>query len=113
MLLAALSMAAGSLWTWQTFAVEHAQPWLVFLITAAVLGLLLGVATVWMPWSVARIGAAQFLYSTLVAVAIGRPHRCDRLCGVPTGSTPCCFAFWAVASSVPTRNRSKRKFARS
>jgi CBS domain containing-hemolysin-like protein len=64
MFLAALSMAAGSLWTWQTFAVEHSQPWLVFLIAVAVLGLLLGVAIVWMPWSVARIGAAQFLYST-------------------------------------------------
>ncbi len=64
MLVAALSMAAGSLWTWQTFAVEHSRPWLVFLIAAAVLGLLLGVATVWMPWSIARIGAAQFLYST-------------------------------------------------
>jgi CBS domain containing-hemolysin-like protein len=64
MLLAALSMAAGSLWTWQTFAAEHSQPWLVFLIAVVVLGLLLGVATVWLPWSVARIGAAQFLYST-------------------------------------------------
>jgi CBS domain containing-hemolysin-like protein len=64
MLLAAVSIAAGSLWSWQTFAATDARPWLVFLGTAAVLGLLLGVATVWMPWSIARIGAAQFLYST-------------------------------------------------
>jgi len=28
------------------------------------LGLLLSVATVWMPWSISRIGAAQFLYSS-------------------------------------------------
>jgi CBS domain containing-hemolysin-like protein len=64
MLLAALSMAAGSLWTWQTFAVEHSRPWLVCVIAVAVLGLLLSVATVWMPWSISRIGAAQFLYSS-------------------------------------------------
>src|SRR6478609_4963409 len=53
MLLTALSMAAGSLWTWQTFAVEHSQPWLVFLVIVAVLGLLFAVAVVWMPWSIA------------------------------------------------------------
>jgi CBS domain containing-hemolysin-like protein len=64
MLLAGLSMAAGSVWAWQTFATEQSQPWLVFLIVAGVLGLLLGVATVWLPWSVSRIGAAQFLYSS-------------------------------------------------
>src|SRR4051812_587364 len=64
MLLAALSIAAGSLWTWQTFAVEHSQPWLMFLIAVVVLGLLLNVAMVWMPWSISRIGAAQFLYSS-------------------------------------------------
>jgi CBS domain containing-hemolysin-like protein len=64
MLLAALSVAAGSLWSWQTFAATTARPWLVLLGSSAVLGLLLGVAMVWMPWSVARIGAAQFLYST-------------------------------------------------
>jgi CBS domain containing-hemolysin-like protein len=64
MLLAALSVAAGALWTWQTFAIEYSQPWVVFLVAAAVLGLLVGVATVWVPWSIARIGAAQFLHST-------------------------------------------------
>jgi CBS domain containing-hemolysin-like protein len=64
MLLAGLSMAAGSLWLWQTLAAEHARPWLMFIISAAVLGLLLGVATIWLPWSVARIGAAHFIYSS-------------------------------------------------
>lgn len=64
MLLAGLSLSAGSLWLWQTLAAEHARPWLMFLISAAVLGLLLGVATIWLPWSVARIGAAQFIYSS-------------------------------------------------
>jgi CBS domain containing-hemolysin-like protein len=64
MLLAALSLSAGFLWTWETFAITLSQPWLVFLIAVAVLGLLLGAATVWLPWSIARIGAAQFLFST-------------------------------------------------
>lgn len=64
MLLAALSVAAASLWVWQAFAATHSQPWLVFLIAAAAFGLLLGVATVWLPWSVARIGAARFLYAS-------------------------------------------------
>src|SRR4051794_28357918 len=61
MLLAALSMVAGSLWAWQTFATEHAEPWLVFLLVSAVLGVLLGVVTIWLPWSISRIGAAQFI----------------------------------------------------
>src|SRR5256885_14175895 len=52
MLLAALSISAGFLWTWQTIAAAHSHPWLVFLIAVAVLGLLLGVAIVWLPWSV-------------------------------------------------------------
>src|SRR3954454_5171543 len=64
MFLAALAIGSGSLWAWQTFAAEHSQPWTVFLMAIAVLGFLLGIATVWMPWSIARIGAAQFLYST-------------------------------------------------
>src|SRR4051812_4899059 len=47
MLLAALSIAAGSVWSWQTFAATDARPWLAFIGSTAVLGLLLGVATVW------------------------------------------------------------------
>src|SRR4051794_17786212 len=49
MLLAALSVSTGSLWTWQTFAADRSQPLLVFLVGTAALGLLLGVATVWLP----------------------------------------------------------------
>ncbi len=64
MLLAALSISASSLWSWKKFINEDAQPWGVFLAIAIVLGLLLNVTAVWMPWSVARIGAARFLYST-------------------------------------------------
>jgi CBS domain containing-hemolysin-like protein len=64
MLLAGLALSAGSLWLWQTLAAEHARPWLMFIVSAVVLGLLLGVATIWLPWSVARIGAAHFIYSS-------------------------------------------------
>jgi CBS domain containing-hemolysin-like protein len=64
MLLAALFLSTGFLWTWDTFATTHSQPWLVFLIAVTSLGLILGVATVWLPWSIARIGAAQFICST-------------------------------------------------
>jgi CBS domain containing-hemolysin-like protein len=64
MLLAALFLSTGFLWTWESFATTHSQPWLVFLIAVAVLGMLLSVATVWLPWSIARIGAAQFICST-------------------------------------------------
>ena len=64
MLLAALSLTAGSLWSWERFADKDAQPWGALLVTALVLGLLLNVAVVWVPWSIARIAAARFLYST-------------------------------------------------
>src|SRR4051794_25003350 len=64
MMLAAFAIAAGSLWSWQIFAATDARPWLMLLSSAGVLGLVLGMATVWMPWSIARIGAAQFICST-------------------------------------------------
>src|SRR3954462_15440468 len=38
MLLAALFLSAGFLWTWETFATTHSQPWLLFLVAVAVLG---------------------------------------------------------------------------
>ncbi len=39
-------------------------PWGTFAIAVLVLGLLLAVAIVWLPWSASRIAAARFLYST-------------------------------------------------
>src|SRR6476620_1470867 len=39
MLLAALSMASGSLWAVHTLIADYAQPWIAFLIIVAVLGL--------------------------------------------------------------------------
>jgi CBS domain containing-hemolysin-like protein len=62
-----LSMAAacaGALWAWHTYASTNASPWPVFLVTAAALGLIASIALVWLPWSIARIAAARFLYHT-------------------------------------------------
>jgi CBS domain containing-hemolysin-like protein len=64
MLIVALAIGAACFWTWQRFPLVQSRPWLVLVLTVAVFGQLIGVATVWLPWSVARIGAARFLYAT-------------------------------------------------
>ena len=83
------------------------------LIAAIVLGLLAAITTVWLPWSIARIGAARFLYS---------PGRCGTFVGtlaaplVWAASVCGCIAAsrrWPRAARTPTRNRSKKKSARS
>jgi CBS domain containing-hemolysin-like protein len=62
MIFAALATCAGVAWIWITFDAATEHPWLVFLIAAVVLGQILAITTVWFPWSIARIGAARFLY---------------------------------------------------
>ncbi len=64
MLLLAFAVGAASLWTWQRFSWAQSQPWLAFVLAMIVFGQIIGVATVWLPWSVAHIGAARFLYAT-------------------------------------------------
>jgi CBS domain containing-hemolysin-like protein len=64
MLLVALTIGAGCLWSWQMFGWAHSRPVLLLAISVTVLGQLVGITTVWLPRSVARIGAASFLYST-------------------------------------------------
>jgi CBS domain containing-hemolysin-like protein len=64
MVFVGLSLAAGMLWIWQTQAADAVNPWLTFSIAAIVLGQLAAITTVWLPWSIARIAAARFLYST-------------------------------------------------
>jgi CBS domain containing-hemolysin-like protein len=64
MIFVGLALSAGMLWSWQTFAAAATQPWLTFAIAAIVLGQLAAITTVWLPWSIARIGASKFLYST-------------------------------------------------
>ena len=60
--LVALSMCAGTLWVWRTIPVASVRPGLAFAVTAIVFGQLAAIATVWLPWSMSRIGSARFLY---------------------------------------------------
>jgi CBS domain containing-hemolysin-like protein len=61
MMLAALAVCASILWIWQTV---DSPAWSVFLISAIALGQVAAIATVWLPWSIAGLGAARFLYAT-------------------------------------------------
>jgi CBS domain containing-hemolysin-like protein len=62
MMLAVLAVCAGTAWAWQSFAASVAQPILVLLLTALIFGQLVAVLTVWLPWSMSRIGSSNFLY---------------------------------------------------
>lgn len=64
MLLIAIAVGASSLWIGRTFDWALERPWLLFVASVVGLGILAGVAAVWIPWSVARIGAARFLFVT-------------------------------------------------
>jgi CBS domain containing-hemolysin-like protein len=63
-LLVALTATAGALWAWQALAEVSLAPWLKFIAVAVVLGQIIAVTTVWLPWSIARLAAARFLYAT-------------------------------------------------
>ena len=60
----AISISAGMLWGWQMATTGESNPWIVFVAAALVLGQIAGITTVWLPWSVARVGAARFLFTT-------------------------------------------------
>ena len=60
----AISISAGMLWGWQMATTDESNPWIVFVAAAFVLGQIAGITTVWLPWSVARVGAARFLFTT-------------------------------------------------
>ncbi|HEX3602331.1 MAG TPA: hemolysin family protein [Lacipirellulaceae bacterium] len=60
----AFAMCSGVLWVWQSFTAVTSGPWLVFIVAAIVLGQIAAITTVWLPWSLARIGSARFLYVT-------------------------------------------------
>jgi CBS domain containing-hemolysin-like protein len=62
--LLAVTVSAGAVWAWETILAEAAQRWLLLAAAALILGLLSAAATVWVPWSIARIAAAKFLYRT-------------------------------------------------
>jgi magnesium and cobalt exporter, CNNM family len=61
---ATMTVAGGSIWgyAWLTSAAPPSG-W-ALLGSVVALGLVLAVSTVWLPWSIARIGAAKFLYHT-------------------------------------------------
>jgi CBS domain containing-hemolysin-like protein len=61
-ILTALAVCAGTLWAWQWNDRWDGSFWLYFALTALVLGQIVAVVSVWVPWSVARIGAARFLF---------------------------------------------------
>jgi CBS domain containing-hemolysin-like protein len=63
-LLIAITVGAGMLWSWLTFAPENISPWIVFALVAMVLGQVVAITTVWLPRSIARLAAARFLFWT-------------------------------------------------
>jgi CBS domain containing-hemolysin-like protein len=60
----AFSLSGGMLWSWLVSTASDSQPWVVFLAAAIVLGQIAAITTVWLPWSIARVGAARFLFTT-------------------------------------------------
>ena len=65
-LLTRAAVCAGMLWSWHTFCDRQHRPAAGRFLRSSPprAGLLLTVAMVWLPWSIARIAAAQFLYRT-------------------------------------------------
>ncbi len=61
-ILVSLAVCAGMLWAWQRFAAADSSPWTLFAVAAIVLGQAIAVVTVWLPWSLARMAAARFLF---------------------------------------------------
>ena len=64
MMFVAFAVCAGALWVWQSVEAANSRPWLVITIAIIVLGQLAAITTVWLPWSIARIGSARFLYAS-------------------------------------------------
>ncbi len=63
-LAAALSVTAGALWGVERYGDGGGLPWWLPLVIAALLGLVITVGIVWIPWSTSRVGGAAFLYHT-------------------------------------------------
>ena len=91
--LAALAVSAGTIWAWQSCCSRSLKPvalrsWSL----AIVLGQIVAIAIVWLPWSIARIGCRAVSVLHLAAVeCAGRAGRC-RSCGCPSSSMRCCTA---------------------
>jgi CBS domain containing-hemolysin-like protein len=62
--LLAITISAGAVWAWESTIASAVEHWPLLVADALVLGLLSAATTVWVPWSIARIAAAGFLYRT-------------------------------------------------
>jgi CBS domain containing-hemolysin-like protein len=60
----ALTVGAGVLWAVERWADYEHLTWFIIVGSSAAWGLALCAVTLWIPWSIARIGAASFLFST-------------------------------------------------
>jgi CBS domain containing-hemolysin-like protein len=63
-LLMAVTVSVAAIWGWHAFTVPGASPWLARAATIVAIGLVAPALFVWLPWSIARIAAARFLYRT-------------------------------------------------
>jgi len=63
-MLVAATVCAAMLWLWETLQMPSWPPWLMFLLAVLALGQIVAILTVWLPWSLARIAAAPFLFWT-------------------------------------------------
>jgi CBS domain containing-hemolysin-like protein len=61
-----LGVTCGALWAWLSWLPDSTSPqsWWLLVAVLAALALVLTIATVWLPWSICRVAAAQFLYHT-------------------------------------------------
>lgn len=62
--LMSVTVSAAAVWGWREISLPGAPSWLSRAVVLIVLGLISAAVYVWIPWSVARIAAAKFLYGT-------------------------------------------------
>lgn len=63
--LATIAVTCSAIWAWISWPPgSPAQSWWLLVAVLAALGLILTIATVWLPWSICRVAAAPFLYHT-------------------------------------------------
>jgi CBS domain containing-hemolysin-like protein len=63
-LLMAVTISTAAIWGWHAIAFPGMPQWLARLIWIGGIGLVSPAVFVWLPWSIARIAAARFLYRT-------------------------------------------------
>jgi CBS domain containing-hemolysin-like protein len=72
-LLMTVAVSAAAIWGWHALIFPESSPWVARAAMIVVLALVSPAVFVWIPWSIARIAAARFLYRTWpVWKALGR-----------------------------------------